>query len=96
LDNPFTRRVGDSVRVRLLFRGEPLAHALVSSTYAGATDKPDTYAQSARTDANGICTVRLTHQGPWLVRTVHMLPLSGDKDADWESWWASLTFEARK
>jgi len=95
LDNPYTKKVEDSIRVQLLFRGKPLANHQISSTYAGASDKPDSYAQSARTDENGVVTVRLTHSGPWLVRTVHMLPLADSKDADWESWWASITFEVR-
>ncbi|MBF8248276.1 MAG: Nickel uptake substrate-specific transmembrane region [Bacteroidetes bacterium] len=95
LDNPYSKKVGDAIRVQLLFRGKPLVNNLISSTYVGASDKPDTYAQSARTDENGLATVRLTHSGPWLVRTVHMLPLTDSKDADWESWWASITFEVR-
>ncbi|MBI4429648.1 MAG: DUF4198 domain-containing protein [Ignavibacteriales bacterium] len=95
LDNPYAKKVGDTISLRVLFRGEPLANALVSSTYAGATDKPDTYAQSSRTDDRGMVQVKLTHEGPWLVRTVHMLPLVNDKEADWESWWASLTFEVQ-
>ena len=96
LDNPYTKQVGDAIRVQLLFRGKPLVNHLISSTYAGASDKPDTYAQSARTDERGVVTLHLTHSGPWLVRTVHMLPLPDNKDADWESWWASITFEVRK
>ncbi len=95
LDNPYAKKAGDSIRVRLLFRGKPLTNSHVSSTYAGATDKPDNYAQSARTDENGVVTVCLTHSGPWLVRTVHMLPLANSKDADWESWWSSLTFDVK-
>ena len=95
LDNPYLKKRGESVRFRLLFRGEPLEDALVSATYAGATKKADTYAQSARTDRNGIVTFRLTNTGAWLVRTVHMLPTTGLREADWESWWASVTFDVR-
>ena len=31
--------------------------------------------------------------GVWLVKAVHMVPLPKGQDADWESFWASLTFE---
>ncbi len=96
LDNPYASKPGGSIRVQLLFRGIPLQNALVSSTYVGATDKPDTYMQSARTNEEGIVSVKLTLGGPWLIRTVHMLPIEKDKDADWESWWASITFEVKK
>ncbi|MBI3004143.1 MAG: DUF4198 domain-containing protein [Ignavibacteriales bacterium] len=96
LENPYVKQVGDSLRVQLLFQGKPQSNALISSTYAGATKKADTYAQSARTNEQGIVYIRLTHGGPWLVRTVHMLPVANDKDADWESWWASVTFEVQQ
>lgn len=95
LDNPYDKKVNDSIRVQLFFRNTPLANALVSATYEGFTTKPDTYQQSLRTDSNGIAVFRLTHSGRWLIRTVHMLPLQDSKEADWESWWASVTFEIR-
>ena len=96
LENPYHKTVGDTFHVKLVFRGKPLAHASVSGTYAGFTEKPDTYYQSARTDSNGVVGIHLINHGPWLIRTVHMLPLDGSKDADWESWWASLTFEIKQ
>lgn len=95
LDNPCDRRVGDTLRVRLLFQGKPLVNALIASTYKGFTEKPDTYSQSSHTNQEGVVTIRLTHSGPWLIRTVHMLPLKDSKDADWESWWTSMTFDVR-
>jgi hypothetical protein len=95
LDNPYARVLGDSVRFQLLFRGQPLAGALVSATFAGHGAKNHHYAQSGRTDRQGVFSVRMTHAGAWLVRTVHMLPRDDDMDADWESWWASVTFEMR-
>jgi len=94
--NPYKLKVGDSLQVRVLFEGQPLRNALVSATYAGYTDKPDTYAQGVRTDREGKAVFRLTHPGAWMVRTVHMVPLQGSQEADWESFWASLTFEVQK
>lgn len=95
LENPYAKKKGESVRFRLLFRGKPLANALVAATYDGYSQTAHTYAFSARTNADGVVTVPLSHGGPWLVRTVHMLPVQGEKDFDWESWWASVTFEVR-
>ncbi|MCI0706191.1 MAG: DUF4198 domain-containing protein [Ignavibacteriae bacterium] len=92
MDDPAAAKVGDTLRVRLLYRGAPLVRAKISATYTGATSKPDTYAQSIRTDKNGVASFKLTHAGAWLIRTVHMLP-SESAEADWESWWASITFE---
>jgi len=31
----------------------------------------------------------------WLVKAVHMVPAPAGSDADWRSFWASLTFESR-
>ena len=50
----------------------------------------------ARTDARGIARFKLDRKGAWLVRLVHLLacpdPADCD-DADWQSYWASYTFE---
>jgi uncharacterized GH25 family protein len=94
-ENPYDKKVNDSIRVQVLFRNVPLANALVSATYEGFTTKPDTYQQSVRTDSNGITTIHITQSGQWLVRTVHMQPIVDSKEADWESWWASITFEIK-
>ncbi len=95
LSNPYKLHTGDSVRVQILFEGKPLRDALVSATYAGFTKKADMYAQSFRTNEEGTAIFRLTHPGAWMVRVVHMIPLIDSSDADWESFWASLTFEVR-
>jgi hypothetical protein len=31
----------------------------------------------------------------YLVQLVHMRRAANDKDADWHSWWAALTFEVK-
>jgi hypothetical protein len=31
--------------------------------------------------------------GVWLVKAVHMIPAKPGTNADWESYWASLTFD---
>ena len=47
----------------------------------------------ARTDANGLATLRLDRPGEWMVSAVHMTPCPERTIADWESLWASVTFE---
>jgi hypothetical protein len=48
----------------------------------------------ARTDADGRVVLRLPRGGAWLVTAVHMQAAEGEgaAAADYESWWASLTF----
>ena len=83
---------GMELPVRLLYRGKPLAGVLVTAL---PHDKPDTKV-TARTDAEGRARVRLNQPGEWLVKAVHMIPAPAGAGADWESFWASLTFETAK
>lgn len=91
--NPYRIKVGEKITVRILFDGKPLTNALVSATYAGFKGNGP-FAQRVRTNQVGQAPVSLTTSGPWLVRVVHMLPLRDSKEADWESFWGSLTFAA--
>jgi uncharacterized GH25 family protein len=80
---------GAELPVRLLYRGKPLAGALVAGL---PRDRPDAKV-TARTDAAGRARLRLDRPGVWLVKAVHMIPAPAAAGADWESFWASLTFE---
>ncbi|MGH8131031.1 MAG: hypothetical protein ACRES3_09295, partial [Steroidobacteraceae bacterium] len=46
-----------------------------------------------RTDVDGRAGFRLRAAGMWRVAAVHMIDAPGNVAADWESLWASLTFE---
>jgi uncharacterized GH25 family protein len=48
---------------------------------------------AARTDSAGRVAFAITKPGLWLIKTVHMIEAPPDSGADWESLWASLTFE---
>ncbi len=73
----------------LLFRGKPAANVLV---VAMSKSDPDN-AVRARTDAKGRVTLPIAHDGFWLIKAVHMQAAPAGADVDWESWWASITFE---
>ena len=47
----------------------------------------------ARTDKDGRVTMKLPARGVWLVKAVHMVPQARFIRGDWDSYWASLTFE---
>lgn len=74
---------------RLLFEGKPLAGAQITALYRDVVLPRIT----ARTDARGRVTLPLKERGVWLVETVHMVPAPAGSNADWESLWASITFE---
>jgi hypothetical protein len=87
--NPYDVRPGGELPVTLSFRGKPMANILVV-----AMSKSDPQnAVRVRTDAKGRATLRLAHAGFWLIKAVHMEAAPADAGVDWESWWASITFD---
>jgi uncharacterized GH25 family protein len=86
--DPRRLSVGDEVSFAVLYDGNPLAHALL----IGLNRDAHAHVQ-LRTDQHGRATLRLGAPGLWLVKAVHMLPLGPGMGGDWESYWASLTFE---
>jgi hypothetical protein len=88
-DNPYVRRPGDELSFRLLYEGDPLPDAVVVAVNG---DEPDTRL-ATRSDPEGRAVFRLGRAGQWLVKAVHMVAAPPDVAADWESLWASVTFE---
>ena len=87
--NPYALTSRDDMPFTLFFEGAPRPGALVI-----AINRDDPSAKlSARSDARGRVSFRLPRGGVWMVKAVHMVPLPKGQDADWESFWASLTFE---
>ena len=88
--------------VKVLWRGKPLAGALVGAWRQPLGERFAPRAEAARdsvapvarvrTGGDGTARLPVAGDGEWMIATVHMVP-SADRDAaDWESWWASYTF----
>jgi Domain of unknown function (DUF4198) len=73
----------------LLYDGRPLAGALLKAMRLGGREGE----QAARSDAAGRVTFRIDAPGAWRVSAVHMTRPPAGVDAEWDSLWASLTFE---
>src|SRR5207249_2175772 len=87
--NPYALRAGQDLPVRLTYENRPLAGALVV-----AMNRHNPAAKlTARTDHDGRVRFRLPADGMWLIKAVHMVSAPAGSDADWASFWASLTFE---
>jgi uncharacterized GH25 family protein len=72
-----------------VYAGKPLAGALIIAfNKAAPADKI-----KLRSDADGRVQLRLPRTGVWLVTAVHLLPAARFAPAEWESLWASLSFE---
>ncbi len=92
-DNPCALRSGGRLRVRVLFKGQPLADKWVGAGYAGVHGHK--YPVWVKTDAEGRATIPLDRSGAWFVRVLHMVPATEFEDADWQSCFSTFTFEVR-
>lgn len=99
LQNPYELSRGDRLRVRFLRAGEPVANQLVYASYEGyhSHDAAGEHVEAVttRTNADGVATIPLNGRGRWYVRTIHMAETATEPDVDYESNWATLTFEVR-
>ena len=86
--NPYALGAGE-LPVLLRLEGKPLGGALVQALLHGDPSART----SARTDKNGRATLKLPKTGFWLIKAVDMSPAPAGGEADWQSLWASLTFE---
>ena len=92
LENPYSLGVGSTLRVRALVDGKAAANQLVVS--GGRTPSGARLRESRiRTDASGVARIRLTSRGQWYVKFINMVPFGGPEKIDYESKWATLTFE---
>jgi hypothetical protein len=86
-DDPTSRF--EPFRGRVLYEGKPLANALVVGLLHG---QPDVHLET-HSDARGAIMLPLPRPGIWLIKSVHMVRASWLASEDWDSLWASLTFE---
>jgi len=77
------------LEVQLLYENRPLANTQVLAL----SKKQSKTRRLQRTDANGRARFVLPHADVWMLSAVHMIPAPDGAAADWESFWASLTFE---
>ena len=94
--NPGALTVGDTLEVLVLAKGSPVAEQLV---YSGCEEfgrpgndgrRPET--GSTRTNSRGLARLEITRAGRCYIRLIRMLEVF-EGDVDYESNWATLTFE---
>ncbi len=90
LENPYAKKVGDNLKLQVLFDGKPIADKTV---FANNRETTDISTQKLKTDKNGKFSVKLDRKGVWLIRLVFMQRCQTDcKEADCESFWGSFSF----
>lgn len=94
LSNPYSIQPGSVLRVRTLVDGKPAARQFV--LYGGRTATGARIEQrSLRSDSTGVARIPLRTRGTWYVKFINMTKIAGDPAADYESKWATLTFQVR-
>ena len=88
--DPTSLHPGGSLTVQLLAGGQ------TGRTRGGVTAVSDGASVKGETDAEGRVTLKIDREGAWLIRTVHMVPLTGSPTADWESYWVTLSFHTAR
>jgi uncharacterized GH25 family protein len=86
--NPYTFKRGDLVKFKILADGKPVFGVKVR---VWNRFQNRTLIQPVYPEKNGIIEARISNPGPWMVSVVRMVP-SKEPGADWQSYWASLTF----
>lgn len=91
--NPYELSAGDEIAVLCLVDGQPVANQLV---IAGGHGQHGAIEQvSGRTDNSGQARFRISEPGRWYVKFINMVKLESEPDIDYESKWATLSFEIR-
>jgi hypothetical protein len=95
LANPYATSVGQTLRVRCMVDGQPVANQLVMVGGRAGSRGDIRFAQRRlRTDAQGVVAVRIDRPGRWYVKFIHMVPVNTGQ-IEYESKWSTLTFEIR-
>lgn len=91
--DPLSLKAGEQLPVRLLFRGKPAAgiQVIASRSSAGA---PAITSPAGTTDKDGRVSIPIQGPSQWRLHAIQM-ERSADPSADWESFWATLTFEVK-
>lgn len=90
--NPYRLKAGDSIEIFCLKDGKPLVNQLVQS--GREANGKVVAGQELRTDKKGMVKFKLDAVGKWYVRFINMTRMD-DPKINYESKWATLTFEIR-
>ncbi len=91
LQNPYELSVGDLIDFQLVYKGELLANTVV---HYGTSSEDGNQVNASITDDDGEFSFEISRPGAWYVGTIHMEE-SKESGLDYESNWATLTFEIR-
>jgi uncharacterized GH25 family protein len=89
LSHPYKLDNGDTLKVKVLFRGEALANTKIHTWHKLMGKVTDT---SFKSNEKGEISFPVNTSGEWMVSCVTMIRLANDPKAQWQSYWGSLTW----
>ena len=92
LSDPSTARRGDTLSMRIMWQGRPLAAAHVHAGVAGAANDSTEPDLSLISDTDGVIRLTLHRGGLWNVRASFAAPAS--TPLTWDVAWATIVFHA--
>ncbi len=96
LAHPLALKATDPMPVQLLYEGRPLEGARIKVFVGVGTE----FVHQINTDKEGKALIPAGGPGPYLLNAIHMTEPQGsearEKNAHWESFWASLTYQRGK
>lgn len=90
--NPYSLKPGDTLAVKCTLNGKPLTDQVVIAGWELSDGKIEEF--STRTNMSGLASFKLSGAGKWYVKMIHMHRVA-QPDFDYESIWATLTFEIK-
>lgn len=99
LRDPSELRAGDTLSLRVVYRGQPLPSARVHAGYVPDPSERARIDTTARADvhlaatADGVIRVAISSVGLWNVRMIHVTQADPGSGADWDTHWATLVFQ---
>lgn len=95
LENPYTDNMADGIDVRVLYEGAPRAETQVEVFEKAADESVKIF--TVRTDVDGAATVPVKPGYRYMLDAVVLrepsAEVAAEKNVQWESLWANLTFE---
>jgi uncharacterized GH25 family protein len=89
LSNPYQLKNDSLLTVKVFFQKQPMANALI---VAWRREKGKTIKSELISNGKGEVSFPVSTSGKWMVSTVKMERLQNDPKAQWQSYWASLTW----
>ncbi|MDD3580170.1 MAG: DUF4198 domain-containing protein [Desulfobacca sp.] len=95
LKDPVALKVGDTLPVRVMFQGKPLAGVKLEFTHENWADPQKPSATLGQTNDQGEIQVKVDQPGQWLLLASHKTPYAQPEECDDNFYRATLTWRVR-